>query len=70
MKSGLRDLLAALALIAAGWMVFDGMHGLLTGDQVRPESGEYAAQLGPWSRVVSALGIEPASALMMCIFVV
>ena len=67
MKSGLRYLLAALALIAAGWMVFDGMHA---GDQVRPESGEYAAQLGPWSRVVSALGIEPASALMMCIFVV
>lgn len=33
-------------------------------------SGRYAGQLGPWSRVVSAVGIEPRSTLMKSIFLI
>ena len=50
-------------------MLFDGSHALITGDYVTPNSGEYAGQLGPWSNLVKAVGIEPRSTLMKLIFV-
>jgi hypothetical protein len=53
----------------AGWMLFDGSRALITGDYVTPKSGEYAGQLGPWSSLVGAVGIEPRSTLMKLIFV-
>ena len=53
----------------AGWMLFDGSRALITGDYVTPKSGEYAEQLGPWSNLVRAVGIEPRSTLMKLIFV-
>jgi len=59
----------ALALIVAGWFAFDGSRALVKGDYVTPKSGQYAGQLGPWSRVVAAVGIEPRSTLMKLIFV-
>lgn len=59
----LRLLAVALALIESGWMAFDGMRALLVGDYVTPRSGPYAGQLGPWARLVSAVGIEPRSTL-------
>src|SRR5687767_11044084 len=54
-------MVVALAIINAGWMVFDGTRAL--------SAGEYAGQLGPWSRLVKAMGIEPRSTLMKLIFV-
>ena len=57
----------ALALIEGGWLAFDGGHALITGDYVTPKSGQYAGQLGPWSKLVTAIGIEPRSTLMKCI---
>ena len=53
----------------AGWMLFDGSRALITGDYVTPKNGEYAGQLGPWSSLVEAVGIEPRSTLMKLIFV-
>ena len=53
-----------LAFIEGGWLAFDGGHALVVGDYVTPQSGQYAGQLGPWSKVVSAVGIEPRSTLM------
>ena len=50
-------------------MLFDGSRALITGDYVTPKSGEYAGQLGPWSNLVEAVGIEPRSTLMKLIFV-
>ena len=50
-------LVALLALVEAGWFAFDGAHAFLVGDYVTPASGE----LGPWSHLVSAVGIEPRS---------
>ena len=32
---------------------------LIAGDYVTPSKGQYAGQLGPWARLVSAVGLEP-----------
>ncbi len=63
-------LVVALVLLNGGWMAFDGGRALLTGDYVTPRSGPHAGAIGPWSNVVSAVGIEPRSTLMKSIFVV
>ncbi len=60
-------IVALLALIEGGWLAFDGGHALATGDYVTPSSGPYAGQLGPWSKIVSAVGIEPQSTLMKAV---
>jgi hypothetical protein len=62
----------SLLLIAssASWMTFDGTRALIVGDYVTPQTSEYAGQLGPWSNLVQALGIEPRSLLMKLIFVI
>ena len=60
----------ALAFIEGGWMCFDGGRALIVGEYVTPGSGRYAGQLGPWSKVVSAVGIEARSTLMKSIFLI
>lgn len=55
------------ALIEGGWLAFDGGHALVTGEYVTPSSGPYAGQLGPWSKLVAAVGIDPRSTLMKSI---
>ncbi|RMF76721.1 MAG: hypothetical protein D6744_12065 [Planctomycetota bacterium] len=57
-------IVAALAFCVAGWLVFDGVHALITGDYVTPSDGPHAGQLGPWSHLVSAIGVEPRSTAM------
>jgi len=64
-----RWLIAGLVIVNAGWMVFDGSRALVVGDYVTPASGRHAGQLGPWSKVVQAIGIPPRSTLMKGIFV-
>lgn len=59
-----------LAFIEGGWLAFDGGWALIVGDYVTPRSGPYAGQLGPWARLVSAVGIEPRSTLMMSVHLV
>ena len=56
-----------LAILEAGWLAFDGTRALTIGDYVTPKSGPHAGQLGPWSKVVAAVGIEPRSTLMKSI---
>jgi len=56
-----------LAFVEGGWLAFDGGHALVKGDYVTPSSGTYAGQLGPWSKLVSAVGIKPRSTLMKSI---
>lgn len=58
------------AFVVAGWFAIDGLKALATGDYVTPSSGPQAGQLGPWSKVVSAIGIDPRSNLMKWVFVV
>ncbi len=59
-----------LTMLTGGWMAFDGTRALALGDYVTASSGAYARQLGPWSKLVEAVGIEPRSTLMKSIFVV
>lgn len=56
-----------LGLFEGGWLAFDGSRAFIVGDYVTPRSGQYAGQLGPWSKLVSAIGIEPRSTLMKSI---
>jgi len=63
-------LAVVLVMFTAGWMLFDGTRAFITGDYVTPKTGQYASQLGPWSNLVKAIGIEPRSTLMKSIFVV
>jgi hypothetical protein len=66
----LKWLIVLMSLLNAGYMAFDGMKAMLTGDYVRPKSGEYAGQLGPWTKIVEKLGIDPLSTFMKCIFII
>jgi len=63
-------IVAALVVLNGGWMAFDGARALIVGDYVTPKIGQYAGQLGPWSRVVQAVGIAPRSTLMKSIFLI
>ena len=57
----------ALALFQGGWLLFDGGRALILGDYVTPTSGPRAGQLGPWSRIVSAVGLDPRSTFIKCL---
>lgn len=63
-------LVLVLAFLEGGWLAFDGGRALLVGDYVTPKSGTHAGQLGPWSKLVAAVGIEPRSTLMKSIHLV
>ena len=65
----LKWLVIISATMNFGFMAFDGARALTVGDYIRPEKGEYAGQLGPWSKIVSAIGISPESTLMKVLFV-
>ena len=66
--SWLKWLIVVLALSEAGWMTFDGLRALTVGDYVTPKEGPYAGQLGPLSKLVSTIGIEPRSTGMKTTF--
>lgn len=57
-------------VLSPGWMVLDGGRALIVGNYVTPRHGPHAGQLGPWSKLVSAVGIEPRSSTMKWIFVI
>jgi hypothetical protein len=61
--------IVALALLDAGYMTVDGARALVTGDYFTPSSGDHAGELGPWTRIVAAIGIEPRSTAMKTLFV-
>ena len=63
----LKWIVLALALFQGGWLIFDGSRALIVGDYVTPASGARAGQLGPWSRIVSAVGFEPRSTFIKCL---
>ena len=65
----LRWVIVFLGLSEAGFMAFDGVRALITGEYTTPKEGPYAGKLGPWTRLVSAVGIEPRATFMKCIFV-
>ena len=64
-----RWVVLGLVLFNGGWMAFDGLHAVIKGDYVTPKSGAHTGQLGPWARVMDAVGIEPRSDVAKWIFV-
>lgn len=68
MTHWLRPVIVVLALSEAGYMALDGIRALIVGDYITPSSGRLAGQLGPWSAIVSAIGLPPRSTLMKGIF--
>ncbi|MFQ5563206.1 MAG: hypothetical protein ACE5FO_06525 [Parvularculaceae bacterium] len=56
-----RYLVFGLILLGPGWLMFDGVHALVTGDYLTPSSGRFAGQLGPWAHIFEAIGIDPRS---------
>lgn len=68
MQKLLKWIVVLAAVLNYSFMAFDGSRGLIIGDYTRPESGEYAGRLGPWSDVVSAVGINPESTFMKTTF--
>src|SRR5712692_7042281 len=65
----LRGCIIVLALGPGLFMTFDGLRALIFGDYLTRTTGPFAGQLGPWSNVVSAVGIAPRSTIMKIIFV-
>jgi hypothetical protein len=65
-----RWVIIALSLIDAGYMAVDGTRALTLGNYFTPSSGEHAGQLGPWTRIVEAVGVDPRSTGMKAFFVV
>jgi hypothetical protein len=55
----IRSTIASIALIIGVWLLFDGARALATGNYTTPQSGAHAGQLGPWSNLLSATGINP-----------
>lgn len=58
-----------VALAPGTFMTFDGSRALVAGDYLTPRTGRFAGQLGPWSHLVSAVGIPPRSTAMKIVFV-
>jgi len=54
-----------MAFLLGGWLTFNGSRALIEGDYTTPRAG----QLGPWSNVVSFVGLNPRGALMKSIHV-
>lgn len=67
--SPLRWIVVVLAVVQGGWLTFDGARALLVGDYLTPSSGPHAGQLGPWSRLVAAVGLDPRSTTVKCLHV-
>lgn len=54
-------LVCTLLLLQAAWLLFDGARALTVGDYLTPASGPHTGQLGPWARMVRAVGVDPRS---------
>ena len=59
-----------LCLLQGGYMLLDGCRALVVGTYITPSAGDHAGQLGPWARLVDAVGMEPESTAMKLVFVV
>ena len=59
-----------LAILNFGYMTYDGGRALVKGDYIRPQSGAYAGKLGPWSKIVTKIGMDPESTAMKIVFLI
>ncbi|MCA9278165.1 MAG: hypothetical protein H6815_05160 [Phycisphaeraceae bacterium] len=66
----IRVIITLCALLVCSWWAIDGTHAVVKGDLVTPKSGSYAGQYGPWSKIVSLVGIDPHARSMHIAFLV
>lgn len=66
----LRWVAVVLSVVQGGYMAVDGVRALVVGSYITPGSGWHAGELGPWARLVAAVGIRPESTGMKIAFVV
>ncbi|MCA9291118.1 MAG: hypothetical protein KDA25_08315 [Phycisphaerales bacterium] len=66
----MRWTIIALGLFIGAWLAFDGGRAIIVGDYVTPASGRFAGQLGPWSRLIAAIGLDPRSMPVKALHVV
>jgi len=59
-----------VALQIGGWLVFDGSRAFIVGDYVTRRTGPRAGELGPWSHIVEAVGLQPRGTVVKCLHVV
>jgi hypothetical protein len=59
-----------ISIVEAGWFLLEGVRALTTGNYYTPKAGKYKGQLGPWAKVVGAVGINPQSAFMRSTFLI
>jgi len=52
---------SVLSSFIGTWLIFDGTRAILLGSYVTPSSGRFAGQLGPWSHLIKAFGLDPMS---------
>lgn len=64
-----RVAIAVLATLMGCWLTYDGTRALTQGDYTTPQSGPYAGRLGPWSSLVSAVGLNPRSVTIKALHV-
>ncbi|MFT3783529.1 MAG: hypothetical protein QM790_16065 [Nibricoccus sp.] len=55
----LKIIVPLAALLLGSWFVYDGARALTKGDYTTPSSGPHAGQLGPWSKIVASVGLDP-----------
>ena len=58
-------ILLLLGVTGGGWMLFDGIRRLATGDYVRIHG-----QIGPWQHIFSAIRINPMGTPVAALFVI
>jgi hypothetical protein len=66
----MRAFVTICALVEGLYMLFDGVHALLTGSYIVAAAGPYAGRLGPWAAALRYAGIDPASGPAHALFVV
>jgi len=66
----LRWITVVACLVQGGYMAIDGVRALVVGSYITPRSGEHAGQVGPWARLLSAIGIAPEATGTKAAFVV
>ncbi len=66
----LKWIIIGFSVFNFSYMAYDGIRAMTKGDYIRPKTGPYAGQLGPWSNLVRSVGINPESKLMKLLFVI
>ena len=65
----MRSVILLTATLMGVWFIFDGLRAIVQGDYTTASSGPHAGQLGPWSKLVGAAGVNPRGTAMKVIHV-